>query len=265
MAGLSARLRLAVLLAGCAALGCAGGAPLLHPAHVLRPGVVTVGAGLSGEAALPSRIRVEAGGAPGEPAEPLTAGEQAEINELTVAAGIAPWVGARVGIAGSNEAGLTYTGRAIRVDGRHAFSLGVPSLSVGLGAAALIAQRPGEGRDASSVYGAAFDVPVLLGFRSRGDLYALWFGPRAGFELLRGKLARSVEVEPGVFDLEFVDVSAQHLEIGFVLGVRGGFRHVHVAIEAGAAYHRANADLGGSALALEQATLTPGGALLITF
>lgn len=259
-------LPLAVSLLAGAALGCGGGAPLLHPAHVLRPGVVTVGAGLSGEVALAPRVHVESSGAPADPAVPPSAGEQAEVQDLTVAPGVAPWVGGRVGIASDNEAGLTYTGRAVRVDGRHAFSFGAPSLSIGLGAAAILARRPGSGNDGSSVYGVGFDVPVLLGFRSRSDVYALWFGPRAGFELLRGKLAADAPSEPdaGATATE-VDVTAQHLQVGFVLGVRVGFRHVHVAVEAGAAYHRAAAELGGVALVLEQATVTPGGALLITF
>src|SRR6185369_12120360 len=93
-------------------VGCAGGGPLLHPAHVLKPGEVQVGAGLSGQIAL--RVLPS-----------VTAGE-AELQRLTVAPGVAPWAGARVGIAGSNEAGLAYTGRSIRLDGRYAFSLGAP-------------------------------------------------------------------------------------------------------------------------------------------
>ena len=52
--------------------------------------------------------------------------------------GISPWVSARVGLPHANEAGLTYTGRSLRLDGRHAFSLGGAwALSLGLGASAV--------------------------------------------------------------------------------------------------------------------------------
>src|SRR6202034_1952887 len=86
----------------------------------------------------------------------------------------------------SNEAGLTYSGRDIRLDGRHAFSLGKPTLSVGLGVSAIIAHAPGSGSDPTGVYGAGVDIPVLLGVHSANDIYAFWFGPRAGFEYIAG-------------------------------------------------------------------------------
>lgn len=184
--------------------------------------------------------------------------------------GIAPWAGARVGIEGGNEAGLTYTGRALRLDGRHAFPLGDAALSIGLGASALFAGAPGplaepsaEGGDVGDVYGAGVDVPILLGFRSDADLYALWFGPRLGLELLGGEVrlppAGSASRGP------LVDASGQHLRLGFVLGVRAGFRHVHVALEATATYHHATGEIGGTPVAIDQGTIAPGGGLTVTF
>jgi len=229
---------------------------------------MSMGAGLSGEVALASRGQADpgTGAGAGQAGAGATAGAgaQAQMEDLSVAPGVAPWLGGRIGIAGDNEAGVTYTGRALRVDGRHAFSLGAPTLSVGLGASAILARRPGSGTDGSSVYGGGLDVPVLLGFQTRADLYALWFGPRIGYELLRGRLQTEGATEPGATP-SFADVSAGHLRLGFVLGARAGFRHLHVGVEVGAAYHRAEGTLGGSRLTLEQATITPAGALLLTF
>lgn len=124
--------------------GCGGGAPLLHPAHTLNPGDVAMGAGLSGRVAL-----LPPDAPPGLDAEEAAAGLEA----LTVAPAIAPWVSARIGLEGANEGGLTYSGRAVRLDGRHAFGLGTPTLSVGLGASVVSARRPGNSPDDRSVFG----------------------------------------------------------------------------------------------------------------
>ncbi|AKT36159.1 hypothetical protein [Chondromyces crocatus] len=261
----AARLLSVAMLASTA--GCAGGAPLLHPAHVLPEGEVSVAGGLSGTFLLDPRGASETSGTPGAPdAEPaLGASDHADFEHLTAASGIAPWVGGRVGLGGSNEAGLTYTGRTVRLDGRHAFDLGGPALSVGLGASAIMARRPGgDAPDGSSVYGGGLDIPVLLGFRSSGDVYALWLGPRVGFSLLRGSLSRGSGTDPNQTP-ELIDVSARHLQLGFVLGLRAGFRHLHVAVEVGGAYHRADGELNGAALSLDQVALAPGGGLIITF
>ncbi|WP_437316004.1 hypothetical protein [Sorangium sp. So ce385] len=256
----------AALLAGACA-GCHGSGPLLHPAHVLLPGKVSVGAGVSGDMVVA-----------GATAAPPAAGDAAategaarrRLSEIAVSPGVAPWASARVGIEGGNEAGLTYSGRALRLDGRHAFPLGDAALSVGLGASALFAGAPGpsagpsaEGGDAVDVYGAGVDVPILLGFRSDADLYALWFGPRLGLELLGGEVrlppAGSASRGP------LVDASGQHLRLGFVLGVRAGFRHVHVALEATATYHHATGEIGGAPAVIDQGTIAPGGGLTVTF
>lgn len=180
-----------------------------------------------------------------------------KLQQLAVAPGVAPWVGGRIGIQGDNEGGLAYSGRSLRLDGRHAFSLGGPTLSVGLGASAIAAQRPGEGRDGSSVYGGGLDLPILFGVKSSSDLYSLWLGPRAGFEFLSGRVA----TDPTTL----ADVSARHFFAGFSAGLKVGFRHVHVAIELDGAYHRADGAFAGVKLGLGQFTLTPGGALLLSF
>jgi hypothetical protein len=226
--------------------GCGGGAPLLHPAHVLPPGAVRAGAGLSGQIALRSFPALKGVATP------------VKLQQLTAAPGVAPWVSARIGIQGENEAGLTYTGRSLRLDGRHAFSLGAPTLSVGLGASALSAQRPGEGADGSSVFGGGFDVPILFGARSASDLYSIWVGPRAGMEFLSGRVAID-----GMSPLS--NVTARHIFAGVLAGLKVGFRHVHAAIELDFTYHRADGVFAGAKVGLSQLALTPGGALLLSF
>jgi hypothetical protein len=242
---------IAVLLAG-----CGGGAPLLHPAHVLAPGQVMAGAGLSGQLALvPSSTAA-------------TSPNQGSLQDLAVAPGVAPWVSGRAGIPGSNEGGLTYSGHALRVDARHAFELNrAVAISLGVGATAVLARRPGDS-DASGVYGGGADVPLLIGVRSSSDIYAFWFGPRGGFDILSGglQLGQSSPV---------LDVSARHFYGGLVAGLRVGFRHVHVAIELDAAYHRVDGSFRPSAASttptmstsasLQQISLTPAGALEVTF
>ncbi|XYH96808.1 hypothetical protein ACMHYB_55045 [Sorangium sp. So ce1128] len=251
------------LLLASACAGCHGGGPLLHPAHVLRPGFVSVGGGLSGEMIIAGATATpDASASAGSPAASENTARR-KLSEIAVAPGVAPWASARVGLEGENEAGLTYTGRAIRLDGRHAFPLGEAALSIGLGASALFSGGPGPAAEASDVHGAGVDVPLLLGFRSDADLYAVWFGPRLGFELLGGqvRLPASGAATRG----PLVDASGQHLQVGFVLGVRGGFRHVHVAVEATATYHHASGEIAGAPVALGQGTVTPGGGLTVSF
>lgn len=216
--------------------GCGGGLALLHPAHVLPPGEVRGGVGLSGQLAL----------LPSAPSTSPETNERTTIEEASVAPALAPWVSARIGIAGDNEAGLTYSGRAIRLDGRHAFSLGGPTLSLGLGASAV---RPSLGPSSGlgGVFGGGFDVPVLFGLKSDSDLYSIWAGPRAGIDFLGGAL------------------SARHVFAGLVAGLKVGFRHIHVAIEIDGDYHRVDGSIGKIAVGLNQVTLTPAGALLISF
>lgn len=242
----------AIALAG---VGCGGGAPLLHPAHVLRPGFVTMGAGLSGELSLRTPAAT--------PSEPAGGQSLASLEEVAVAPGVAPWIAARAGIAGSNEAGLTYTGLRVRVDARHAFTLDGPTLSVGLGGNLVLPERPGANAAVNSVTGGGADLPILLGWTSQNEIYSLWVGPRGGFELLRG-VVLAAPLGVGMPEA-LLDVDARHFFVGAVLGIRIGFRHVHVAFELDGAFHHAEGALGVTESSLNQATLTPSGALLLTF
>jgi len=215
-----------------------------------------VGAGLSGQLALK----------PLPPEAMAGAQNDASLQQLGVAPGVAPWVSGRVGLAGDNDVGLTYAGRSIRLDGRHAFSLGRPTLSIGLGASAIMARRPGDGNDVSGVFGGGADVPLLIGVKSASDLYAIWFGPRGGFEIMGGRLQLGPEGMATTYD-----VHAKHFYGMLVAGMRVGFRHVHVAIELDAAYHHVDgtfAPTGNGAQTstnVQQITLTPAGALEVSF
>jgi hypothetical protein len=242
--------------------GCGGGAPLLHPAHVLRPGVVSAGAGVSGEIAVRPLPQPIAASSPVAPNGSASGNEAGLANELGVAPGVAPWVGARFGIVGDNEAGLTYAGRALRLDGRHAFELGGTTLSLGLGASAIAARRPDAA--GSGVFGGGVDVPLLVGWRSRSDVYAGWLGPRGGVELLRGRILDS-ELGPVAGPATSLDASITHGFVGGVVGARVGFRHLHVAVELDGAWHHVSGSLGPRSASLDQVTITPAGALVATF
>ncbi len=229
---------------------CGGGVPLLHPAHVLTPGKVTLGAGLSGRpvlGALPSSPDTDEGRA------------AAVLQDRTIAPAIAPWVGGRVGIAGSNEAGLTYSGRSVRLDGRHAFTLSKSvALSLGLGGEVILSGRPREGETPSALSGGGLDLPLLLGWKSTGGLYSGWIGPRAGISWVRGALGVAGTDKP-------LTLAGQHIRTGMVAGLRLGFRHIHVALEIGGDWHVVSGNLGATDVSFTQFSLTPAGALVLGF
>ena len=213
-----------------------------------------MGAGLSGQLALSTPAA--------SASDPAQAQSLANLQDIAVAPGVAPWVAARLGIAGSNEAGLTYTGRSVRLDGRHAFTLGGPTLSIGIGGTLILPERPGANPTTKSVTGGGADVPLLLGWTSQSEIYSIWVGPRGGFEFLGGSVPAPPEA---MAEPEALDVDARHFFVGGVLGARVGFRHVHVAVELDGAYHHAAGALGNIEASLDQATITPSGALVVTF
>lgn len=235
-------------LAASVLMGCGGGSPLFHPAHVLSPGKVTAGAGVSGQIPVfRSKQVVE---------------ESGSFERLSVAPGAAPWVGSRIGVAGSNELGLAYTGRTIRLDFRHAFVFGNFALSLGAAANAVVARRiTGEG-DGSAVYGGGFDIPVLFGYKSRSDLYSIWLGPRGGLEFLSGRLPGPVGADN---QPTLIDASGRHAFVGFTAGLRIGFRHLYGAVELNGLYHRAAGTVGKTSVELEGFSLAPSAALVLAF
>lgn len=233
---------------------CGGGAPLLHPAQVLPKGHVSVGAGLSGHPvlrALPSTAQTTDG---------VTAARYEKlVQDELVAPAVAPWVGARIGLTGADEAGITFTGRSLRLDGRHAFTLSkTVALSLGLGGELLGLRRVGADGVPQTFSNGGFDVPLLLGWMSTGGLYAVWIGPRAGVTWINTDRQLDTAKPPAPY-------LARDLRLGAVAGLRLGFRHVHVALEIAGDWHDVTATLGDYAVSFGQISLTPAGALLFSF
>jgi hypothetical protein len=242
----------AAVVCGGLASGCGGAAPLMHSAHVLDPGRVTVGGGFAGQLQLGSD----------------SLGEQQlrdrALEEAAVSPGLAPWVSARLGIEDQMEAGLTYTGRSARVDGRYAFELGESgALSLGLGASGLLPKR----RDdlGLRVGGFGADLPVLLGWRSSADIYSLWLGARGGGEVLNGQRELPAAVTPDPDAPTSEDIEGYHAQVGGLVGLRVGFRYLYAALELGAAMHFAEADIGPETLSVQTFALSPSGALIGRF
>jgi len=240
------------VLVGSLLVGCNGGAPLLHPATVLSPGKVSVGAGMSGQIGL-----LKQGGAAiskGDKGAPL-------LNTIATSPGVAPWAAARVGIDYDFEAGLTYTGRSARVDLRHAFKIAPLTMSIGLGATAIL-PKP-QANDTYSFYGGGADLPLLFGWTSDADLYSIWFGPRVGFEMLGGRALGSEFIEGGS-TTQFSKLSGQHIYFGGLAGMRVGFRSFHAAIEVDSSYHLAHGTFGEVDAKANNVSITPSGALILT-
>ena len=251
----------------CAALlasGCAGASPLLHPAHTLPAGNVTVGAGVTGTVGALQATEVSNDNT-----------SEVVLEDFAVAPGVGPWAAGRVGIPGDNEAGITYAGRSFRADIRHAFPIGPLKLSLGVGGSALIPRERTGGEDLGNVYGGGGDVPLIIGWVSDAELYSVWFGPRGGFEILGGSIVESEYLPGGRADLK-VPFSGKHFFVGGLLGAKVGFRTFHVALEVGVTYHFADGTFGEEGggtsgeqsvieASLEQLTVVPAGALLLTF
>ena len=138
--------------------------------------------------------------------------------DLAIAPGVAPWVSGRVGIVGSNEGGLTYSGHALRFDLRHAFEFGKgAALSIGLGGTAVIARRPGED-NANGVYGGGADLPVLIGLRS-----STTSTPSGS---ARARASNPRRRRPAQSEFAGAEVTARHFYGGLTAGMRVGFRHI---------------------------------------
>lgn len=185
--------------------------------------------------------------------------------------GASPVVTGRVGLPAENEAGVSYFGRALRVDVRHAFSRNSWALSLGAGGSAIVARRPDEA--GQSVLGGGLDLPLLAGWTSRSDLYSVWFGPRFHGALLQGRVLPPPELRAPAGATTGAEIGedglsamrATDLGTGLLFGVRAGFRHVHVAIELEADYRHIAGSLGGIDRSFHQISLTPAGALSLTF
>ena len=233
--------------------GCGGGLPLLHPARTLESGDVRALAGFSSSVAvggLASAIRNAAneGAAHQGPPNPGNAAyAEGALVAASIAPGLAPIVGARVGLGSQAEGGLVYTGRAVRADLRRSFDVSSTwALSVGAGGSAALYGRAQTdalpGVDLGRLHGWGADVPILIGYQSDGDLYMFWAGARAGWE--------HVNID---------DVT--RFWGGGLLGAAVGFRHVHVAMELDASYASITGDYGGTRAHIVGVSLAPATAL----
>lgn len=198
-----------------------------------------------------------------------------------MAPGLSPYVGARVGLGGSNEAGLTYTGRTARIDARHAFSDASVALSFGVGVshvfmhprsydtpgpgAPLVAGRFTDENAKLSASGWGLELPIIAGWRSSGSVVSVWGGARAGYEHVSGGLPVSFAppppdppnpLPPPTPSLE-AGLSGSRFWAGGLLGFAVGVKPIWVAVELDAAYQAmsANANFPAETLSPTQ----PGG------
>jgi hypothetical protein len=251
-------------------VACGGGLPLLHPARTLGTGEVRAAGGFSGNVATGNlagalkSAQNEASAAAGAPGPPIIDDTYAKgaLVAASIAPGLAPLAGARVGIGARFEGGLTYTGRALRADLRRSFDLTDRlSLSVGAGGmSALYGHQEGTSLpnvDLGQLHGWGADVPVLLGYASDGDLYLLWVGARAGWEHIDISEVRS-EPKPVTLGQPPISLSATRWWGGGLLGLAVGFRHVHVAMELDVSYATVTGDYGDAHTQIAGWTLSPG-------
>jgi hypothetical protein len=263
-------------LARCAAAllltGCGAGLPLLHPAQTLPPGEVRAAAGMSASVAaggLSDALRsatneaaASAGGTGSGGADETYA--RGALVAASVTPGLAPLVGARVGLGSQFEAGLAYTGRSVRADARRAFGLSQHwALSVGAGGTAVLYGRQAgdvlPNVDLGQLHGWGADLPVLVGYESDGGLYMVWAGARGGWEHV--DIGQVTSVPSGSAMPASVSLSATRFWAGGLLGVAAGFRHVHVALEIDIAYASVAGDYLGVHASVAGLALTPAGCL----
>jgi hypothetical protein len=256
------------------ASGCGGGLPLLHPARTLPRGEVRASGGFSGTVAvgsLSSAVRAaesdpNGGGVTGD-----TTYAKGALVVASVAPGLSPVVGARVGVGWESEGGLAYTGRAIRADMRRSFDLSEHwSLSIGVGGSAALYgdQSSGlyqggstlAGVSTNQLHGWGADVPLMVGYGSTGDIYMVWIGARAGGEHID---ISDLTSEPKAVTLGSppIGLSATRYWGGGLVGLAVGFRHLHVALELDASYATITGQYGGTQVTVAGVSLAPATAL----
>jgi hypothetical protein len=239
---------------------CGGGAPLLHPAQTLPVDTVSAGAGVSGQFASNSvQETIDRGrSAAGQPlTDPGTANAYAAgvLAEALLAPGASPWIGARVGLPSNTEAGLTYSGRSLRLDGRYALELGDAwTLSLGLGATGLLltpdrsppafdAEPAAPGNSQAefdpTARGWGGDLPVLFGYRMLAGFGDLWLGPRFGFEHLTGDLRLHSSDAASLR----IDMQGTRLWAGLVAGFSLGIPPLWLRFELSTVYQRLSGTL----------------------
>jgi hypothetical protein len=240
--------KFAVVASATLFLGCGSGGGLMHPAHTLPSGAVSMGAGVSSQFVLgegDDKIQAARAVAPPNQVPAGSPEEQTYIEgalaEVLSGPGLSPWVGARSGVGYTSDVGITYTGRRARLDGRHAFEEKATAVSVGLGASAILAhpsQSSGDatnldqavpGFDAGPTRGFGVDVPVIVGWRSSPALVQLWGGARGGYERMVGHvIIQGTQPDGFVEEDEF---EADRWFAGLLAGLGVGIDPVLIALE----------------------------------
>jgi hypothetical protein len=241
-----ARLAIALFL-GLFSAACGGGVPLMHPARTLPRGEVRGAAGISAEVpvgSIQSSLQSARNDAAGLGSLPPNVGDvtyaRGALVAASVAPGLAPFASARVGVGWTSEGGISYTGRAVRIDMRKSYDLS-EATSVSLGAGLTVpfyGQQYGAALpnvDLSSLHGYGGDVPLLIGWESSGGIYKVWGGFRGGFEY---DAIGNVSTEPKAIPLgvQPISLSGTRWFGAGVVGFAVGFRHLHVAFELDTAY-----------------------------
>ena len=262
----------ALLLAAAWLGGCGGGVPLLHGAHALQEREVAVGAGFSGtfatgepgDVALRARQPVASVGSEPGPAPATSDVARATAVLMTMSPAVAPWVNARIGLRGDNEAGLTYSGRAIRADVRHVFYDGSLAYSVGAGASWVAGipndVPPGAADLRLDWRSAGVDVPLVVGWRSIAGIVKAWAGARGGLERVAGDVLLATPTGSSSTSMEL-----RRWYAGALIGLGFGFRHVHGTIELDATYQSLSGSAGIYDVGVRGITLTPAAGLVASF
>jgi len=227
----------------------------MYPAHTLSAAEVTFGAGVSQNFVLGEADNAveEAIAARPEAVEP------GEVNDYVrgsvawslMTPGLAPWVGGRAGLGYDLEAGVTYTGRAARIDGRYAFEGDSTALSLGLGLSARLA-HPDESTtntdvpslNESGLHGVGVDVPIIVGWRSSAQVVQAYAGVRGGYESLFGSYLFLLSDPPEA--IAEGDVTADRWFAGGLAGLLVGVKPFWVGFELDAAYQLGSGEVTGT-------------------
>lgn len=240
-------LPVAVLALACLSYGCGGTMPLLHGIAAVDKNVVEAGGGFS--------TRFVSSKTDADETSTLA-------NKGALAPGMAPWVSGRLGFGRGFDAGLAYSGRALRVSGRKVFGDGGLRLSLGLGALGLLPKKDDALGLRLGGFGA--DIPVLVGWVSTSRRLMIWGGVRQSIEALQGQ--RELPVDPLVAaDPGAESLTGWHGASGGVLGVKVGNDWIAAAFELNASAHYGKVDVGAQSVVLEGLALAPGGAVLFRF
>jgi hypothetical protein len=239
--------------------------PLLHGAHVLAPATVQAAGGTSATFVTGKAARALDAGRAAAASNAVADQARGALALAGYAPGVAPVIAARVGLQGGNEAGIAYTGRLARVDARHAFEDGPLALSIGAGL--IYCRFSGSGAPAAIdgvTYNGqtlGFDVPLLFGWESAAGVVQVWAGPRLGY--LKTGATVELSLMPPADPEKTADLS--FWQIGGVVGLAVGFRHLHGVLELDGGYGSATGSLAGVDTTITGVVLSPAAALAYTF